>query len=85
MVEMLLGQLPRLGAAALCDHARRQRDVLERREMGKGVVLLENEAERPTQLVDVGFRVVDRYSVHDDLAALDGLQAVDALQQGRLA
>jgi hypothetical protein len=63
----------------------RQGDVLEDSHVRVEIELLKDHPDLGTELGDVGRRVAQGHTVHDDLALLDQLQLVDAADQGALA
>ena len=71
------------GAAEHLDLAERQ--VLGHRQVREQLEVLEHHADARAQLGQVGLRVADRDAVDDDLALLERLERVDALDERRLA
>ncbi|MND70952.1 hypothetical protein D3C80_624700 [compost metagenome] len=63
----------------------RQRQVIDDRQVREKLEVLEYHTDLGTQLRQIGFLVVDRSTVHQDIALLDRLQTVDGFDQGRLA
>src|SRR6516164_3073920 len=72
--------------AALSENlARRQHDVLQHRQMRKGVPLLEYDADLAPELVEICATGMHVCAVNEDSAGVDRLQAIDAHEQRRLA
>ena len=84
-LQQLQALLARGGLVALEHFHLRQRQVVDDRQVREQLEVLEHHADLGTQLRQVGFLVVDRRAVHQDVALLDRLEAVDGFDQGGLA
>ena len=85
VLQFLFGNLDRFFFAHFLDDSGGQRRILQYRHVGKGIPLLKHHAQFLAQLVLVGGLGMHIHIINQNLAAVDGLDGVDAVQQSRLA
>jgi len=84
-VEQLEALVHRFFLAALEHLDLGNRQILGNAHVREEFEMLEHHADVGTQLGEIGFRIADRGAVDDDFTGLERFEAVDALDQRRLA
>ena len=83
--QQLHRTFPRLRFGLFPQRTRREHDVLQHREMGEQIELLEHHAHFHAEFRHIGFGVENIYIVHSDFTGVGMFQQVQAAQESALS